>query len=196
MDLPDHQGAGDHEDVSWMQPAIHLEDDIFMLTNPCEKQAENGLWNPRSYFNVNDNFPSVLMNQPAAGRDWTPQTPLNHINNPTANWADPGWYTPRFIHPFPVPDSNIEPQHPPNMSLPEGGQDEPEYTHAGMAHVTKRARINSGLSSEEWEKWKPEIKSLYFRLGSTLEDTRTEMANKGFHAGSVTLLSSSLRRLC
>jgi hypothetical protein len=136
MDPPDHQGAGDHEDISWMQPAIYLEDEIFMR-------------NPGSYVNFNDSSPSVLMNQPAAGRDWTPQTPLNQINNPTANGADPGWYTPRFLHLFPVPDSNIERQHPPNTILPEGGQDEPEYTHAGIPHVTKRARKNSGLSSEE-----------------------------------------------
>lgn len=76
MDLPDHQGAGDQEYISWMQPAVcllDLEDEIFMLTNPCEKLAENALWNPGHYLNFNDSSPSVLMNQPVAGRDWTTQ---------------------------------------------------------------------------------------------------------------------------
>ncbi|KAL5320047.1 hypothetical protein ACEPPN_013107 [Leptodophora sp. 'Broadleaf-Isolate-01'] len=136
MDPTDHQGAGDHEDISWMPTGFYLPDpgdESFM-------QPENGDWNLGSYVNLNDFFPSVMMNEPAAGRDWTAQAPSNHINNLTANGVDPRSYTPRYIPPFPVSDSNIELQNPPNMILPEGGEEETEYTHVEIPHVRNSFR--------------------------------------------------------
>ncbi|KAH9221717.1 hypothetical protein DL95DRAFT_511563 [Leptodontidium sp. 2 PMI_412] len=180
MDPTDHQGAGDHENISWMSTGFYLPgpgDESFM-------QPENGDWNLGSYVNLNDLFPSVMMNEPAAGRDWTAQAPSNHINNLTANGVDPRSYTPRYIPPFPVSDSNIELQNPPNMILPEGGEEETEYTHVEIPHVRNSVRTNSALSSEEWERRKPELEILYFQPGSTLEDTRAKMAKRGFYAGA------------
>jgi hypothetical protein len=152
----------------------------------------------------NNFYASVIMTQAPGGMGRTPQAPANNIDNFMANGNGSQGHThaniPRgsvameqiqtlFAPPFPMADNNIEPQHPPgNPILAEEGQDESEYvTVARTPHVSKRARKppSPNPSPEEWERRKLEIHSLYFGK-HTLEDTRTEMKDKGFDAESVT----------
>jgi len=213
MAVPANPRTGDREDDLWMQPAsgvLDPEDDITMFTHPYTMQADNVSWNPEDYINWSNDVPAnISMIQPACERDGTAQSSSNHINTLAANGSDSGGYvnkTPRgggaeeqmqalFTTTFPT-DSDIEPQYlPGNTILAEKDQEEPEYiTYARTPHVAKRARGNSGPSSQEWQKWKREIYNLY--VSNTLEVTREEMAKKGFHAGSVTLFFFSLRILC
>jgi hypothetical protein len=196
-------------DPYMMQPENSLQDpgnDIAFFTDPYMTQLENDFWNPQDDANLNEIFPDMRMMQAAVGRNGTPQSFSTNINNLVANGSDPRGYTDANIPrgdvameeiitlattPIQVEESNIEPQHlQGNTILAENGQDEPEYvTHA---QITKRARTNSGPSSDEWQRWKPEIKALYVDDNYTLEVTRAEMAKKGFYAESVTLPSFSL----
>jgi hypothetical protein len=219
MAPPADQGTGGREDSLWMQPVNGLldpENDIAIFTNPYMMQPENGFWNLEDNFNFDDIFTNRFMMEAAVGMDGTPRTSSDHINDLVANGSDSRGYsrgytyanTPRgdmameeiqalFTPPFQVADSNIESQHlRGNTTLAEKGQDEPEYvTDARTPQVTKHAPRNSTLSSEEWQKWKPEIYSLYFN-GYTLEATRAEMEKKGFYAASVTLPFFSLGIFC
>jgi hypothetical protein len=204
---------------SMMQPENGLwnpEDNVNfndIFTYPSMMQPENGLWNSEDDANFNGICGNMLMMQPAVGRDRTTRASSNHINGVVANESDYGGYTnaniPRgegameqiqalVTPPFQMADSNIEPQHlPGNTIFTEEGQDEPGYiTHTRTPHATKRVRKNSGPSSEEWLKRKPQIYSLYVDGNYKLEATRAEMAERGFHAELVTLLLFSLRILC
>jgi hypothetical protein len=176
-----------------------------IFTNLDIMQPANGLWNPENNFNFNGTSTNPDMMRAAIGMPGTARTASNHINSNVTNWSDHGSHSvaniPRggagmegilalVTPPFPVADSNIEPQHlPSNTTLAENGKGEPEYvTHPKTPHVTKCARKNSGPSSEEWKKWKPEIHKFYMENNYTLKKTKEEMAEKGFQAESVTLL--------
>jgi hypothetical protein len=207
MAPPADQGTRDRESNPWAQPANGLQDlegDIAFFANPDMIQLEYDLWNPMD----NPIFDEILTNMPAmqepAGGNWTLGTSSNNINNVVANGSDPQIYTYASIPrgdvaiegiktlatpSFQVADSNIEHQHfQSNTILAKEGHDEPEYvTHARTPQVPKRARKNSGPSSEEWQRRKPEIYSLYVENNYTLKLTIEEMARNGFYAESVTL---------
>jgi hypothetical protein len=179
------------------------ENDTAFFTNPYMMQLENDLRNPQDDANFNEIFPNMHMIQDAVGLNGTPRTFSNNINNLVANGNESRGYTYANIPsgvaleeipalatpPFQVEGSSIEPQYlQGNTILAEKCQDELEYaSHAITPQITKRARKNSGPSSEEWQKWKPEIYRLYVENNYTLNLTMKEMARKGFYAESVTL---------
>lgn len=149
----------------------------------------------------------------AVGRDGTPRTFPNHINNLVAHGNDPRVYNdaniPRggvameqiqaLLTPsFQLTDSNTESQRlRGNATSAKEGQEEPGYvTHGKAPHVTKVTHKTSGPSPEEWQKWKSEIYSLYVVDNYTLKMTREKMAEKGFYAESVTSPFFSLGILC
>jgi hypothetical protein len=203
---PADQGTGDSEDNPWTELTYGLfpEDDIATSADPYLIQSEISLLDYDGNFSF-DILNNTLIMQAPVGMDGTPQASSNNINNVVANANDSRGHTyantPRggvameqiqtILPPFQVADGNIEPQHLlGNPILAEKGQDEPEYvTDTKTPHVSKRARKNPSPSSEEWQKWKPEIHSLYMVDNYTLEVTRAKMATKGFYAESVTVLS-------
>jgi hypothetical protein len=207
MAPPADRATGDPEENHWIDDFLIPEDDIATFNNPYMTQLEIGLPDLLSPDGIDsfDNFlADMVMTQAPIGMGGTPLASSNHINNPVANGdgfrGHPYVNTPRgdvameeiqnLLDPsFPMADSNIEPQnilHSPILT--ENGQDEPAYvTDAGTRHVSKRARKSSSPSSDEWQRWKPVIHSLYIDNSYTLKATIREMAvEKGFDAESVT----------
>lgn len=205
MALHADRGTGGHGDNSWTQPANGFwdpKDDTTVFADPNLMQLGNDLWSLENDTNFDGNFANSFTMQAEVGADEASPKFPNHINNLVANGNDPRGYSdaniPRgdvameqiqaLVTPvFQVADSNLGSQHLwGNEILAEEGQDEPVYvTHTNTPHVTKVSRKNCGPRSDEWQKRKSEIYSLYVVDNYTLEVTRKKMAEKGFYAESV-----------
>ena len=189
------------------------ENDIAFFTNPDMIQPEYDFWTPMNNAIFDEILTNMSVTQEPVGGNWNLRTSSNTINNVVANGSDSQSYTYASIPrgdvaidgikalatpSFQVADSDIEHQHlQSNTILAEEGQDEPEYVmHGRTPQVTKRARKNSGPSSEEWQRRKLEIHKLYVVENCSLRLTMKEMAGKGFHAESVTLPAFSLGIIC
>jgi hypothetical protein len=204
MAPPAYQGIGGHEDYPWGQPTYGLpfpDDDMNTVTNPYITQPGIGHLDPDGNVSFDNNFyAGIIMMQAPVGTGRTPQASLNNIDNFMPNGNGPQGHThdniPRgsaaneqmqnlFASSFPMANNN-----PPGIPNPaEEGQDESEYVAvARTPHVSKRTRKppTPNPSSEEWERRKLEIQSLYYFGNHTLEYTRAEMEKNGFHAQSVT----------
>jgi len=204
MAPPAYQGIGGHEDYPWGQLAYGLsfpEDDMNAVTNPYITPPGIGHMDPDGNTSFDNNFYAGIMMQPPVGTGRTPQASPNNIDNfmPNGNGSQGHTHanTPRgfaadegiqnlFAPSFPMANNNIEPQHPPSIPiLAEEGQDDSEYVTVARTPKRTRKPPSPNPSSEEWERRKLEIQSLYYFGNHTLEDTRTEMENNGFYAKSV-----------
>jgi Clr5 domain len=199
-----------------IQPENSLRDpenDIAFFINPDMIQPEYNFWTPMNNAIFDEILTNMSVTQEPVGGNWNLRTSSNTIDNVVANGSDSQSYPYSSIPrgdvaiegikalaapSLQVADSNIEHQHlQSNRILAEEGQDELEYvTHGRTPQVAKRGRKNSGPSSEEWQRRKPEIYNLYVENNCSLKLTIKEMARNGFHAESVTLPVFSLGIIC